>query len=137
MTKNEAVFKIKKLLVLAKQPGSEEEGKNALRAAKRLMKQHNISEQDLLVSVTSAAFDDLIGELGAFISKSKKEVPAVVGDVLERIKKSTSDQEKNAAIFKLRDALKLASMIWGGEKGFVGDLNKVVQSVLTRYEISG
>lgn len=134
MTRSEAVFKIKKLLKLAKQPGSEEEGKNALRAAKRLMKQHGINESDLLVSDTSAAFDELINELSSVVSRSKKQMPPAVGDVLERVKKSTSDQEKMSAIFKLRDALKLATMIWSD--GFVGDLNKVVQSVLTKYEIS-
>ena len=136
MTRNETIIKVKKLLALSKSPGSEEEGKNALRAAKRLMKQHNISEKDLLLSATSAAFDDLINEIGAFVSRSKKDVPPSVAEVLERLKKSVSDEEKASSIAKVQTTLAFASMIWS-DTSMIGGIKQVVQSVLSRYDIAG
>lgn len=134
MTRNEAIIKTKKLLKLSKSPGSDEEGKNALRAAKRLMKQHGIEEKDLMLSATSAAFDDLINEIGGFVSRSKTEVPPSVANVLERLKKSVSDEEKASSIVKIQATLSFANMIWG-EKSMVGDIKQVVNTVLKRYEI--
>lgn len=129
MTKAEAAEKVAKLLRLAEKAGTPAEAESARRNAKRLIDLHHLTTAELSMGSRAAAFDDLMDELDAYVSK--QPVPAVVREVIDRVRKDTKKEDKSDALGKFVVGLRAAALFVN-----VGGIKSTVEEVLKKHGVT-
>lgn len=129
MTRAEAAEKVAKLRRLAAGTNNEAEAASAKRRADEIIKQHNLTEVELSAGSRAAAFDDLLTELDGYIRKH--QVPTVVFEVIEKMKKDTKKEDKAKMLEKFATVVRGASLFLD-----VGDVKKVLDQVLTKHGVT-
>jgi hypothetical protein len=129
VTRAEAAEKVAKLRRLAAGTNNEAEASSARRRADELIKQHNLTEVELSAGSRAAAFDDLLTELDGYVRKH--QVPTVVFEVIEKMKKETKKEDKAKMLEKFATVVRGASLFLD-----VGDVKKVLDQVLTKHGVT-
>lgn len=129
MTKAEAAEKVAKLRRLAAGTNVAAEADSAKRRADELIKQFGLTEVELSAGSRANAFDDLLTELDGYIRKH--EVPTVVFEVIERMKKDTKKEDKAKALEKFVTVVRGAALFLD-----VGGVKKVMDQVLAKHGVT-
>lgn len=129
MTKNEAAEKVAKLRRLAAGTNNAAEADSARRRADELIKQFGLTEVELSAGSRANAFDDLLTELDGYIRKH--EVPTVVFEVIEKMKKDTKKEDKAKALEKFVTIVRGAALFLD-----VGGVKKVMDQVLAKHGVT-
>lgn len=133
MTKAEAAEKVAKLRQLAESKANAHEADTAKQRADELIKKYGLTENDLSLGSKAAAFDDLIGELDAFVRRH--EVPAAVFEAIDLVRRETTKENKADALGKIVKVVRTASMFFGFDKTVKG-VKDTVDGVLTKHKVT-
>lgn len=129
MNRNEAAQKVAKLRKLAAGTNNAAEAASAKRRADELTKQFGLTEVELTAGSRAAVFDDLLTELDGYVRKH--EVPSVVFEVIERMKKDTKEEDKAKMLGKFATVVRGASLFLD-----VGGVKKVLDEVLAKHGVT-
>ena len=139
MTKHAAAEKVAKLMRLAKGSSNPHESANARTQAEKLVKEHNLTENDLTSGERAAAFDDLVDAVHAFmrnhpaISDGMFSTSALITDVLNRIK-NIQEIEKSTRLGQITSIVRAASFVAGDDPNIKG-IKRILDDTLRKHEI--
>ena len=133
MTRIEAAVKVVKLRRLAERAGTPAEADTARRTADKIMTDHNLTEAELSKGSRAAAFDELLDKLDSYIRKN--DIPVVVFEVIDRIKREKSDDDKSVALEKLVTGVRMASLFFGWDRTVKG-VKGIIDEVLAKHKVT-
>ncbi len=126
MTREKAAERVVKLRRLATGNNNPKEAEAARRQADQLILEHKLTETELSSGSRIAAFDELLGELDAYVRR--QQVPTAVFEAIERMKKDTKNEDKAKALKNFVVIVRAASLFIN-----LGNLKEVVDRVLTKH----
>jgi carboxylesterase type B len=140
MTRHEAAEKVAKLMRLANGSSNQHESSTARSQAEKLVKEHGLTDDDLVSGKKAAAFDDLVDTVHAFV-RNHPAVPdgifgtsAIITDVLNRIK-GIQETAKLARLRQITVMIRTASFISGDDPTIKG-IKTILDEILHRHDIT-
>lgn len=140
MTKREAAKKIAKLQRLARGSPNPHEAESAMAQAAKLAQEHGLGIADLEVGKMSAAFDELVDQVGKFVA-GKPEIPAglfdaraIIDEALRSIK-NIGEDDKAKKLPQIVTIVRTAALFAGGNPA-VSEVKKTIDLVLKNHELT-
>jgi hypothetical protein len=147
VTKQEAAEKVAKLVRLARNNANPHEAKTARSQARKILRDNNLTVEELSAGKKAAAFDDLVAAIRRKIATGP-EVPAglfdtsrIVSGILSKLE-GMSEESKSRRLDEAYKLVEAASMLNGAldvvglGTGVVASVKKIFEDVLASHDLS-